>query len=433
MFSVLVSTLALADPCGMVPPLFVGNGPAPQGIERQGLQQTYTFFRDGVQTIAIRPGFTGDVDQFGMLVPLPAVPALRKIDDRTFEHLRSAVDPPVVRVQVVRRRVNFGLPMAQKSAPPMSAAPGLELARDEVRVVKEEAVGMYEVAVLEAGSARALQRWMDDNAFRYPAGMDRTVEDYVRSGWMFVAIKTRVGAMAGVTPRPGQRSVNPGMPDGASFDGFVQGMAFRFRVDEPVVPMRLAVFNGDDTHNRVFVLSEGPSRINEVPQGFVRRQVSGRQLYANVTEPLDYVVSGGGRLRASEVAELDGLRNPEPYVAAARDLMAADIMAASRRELSLPFEESEKELLRINEALGLRGAEIDVLVHDQVSDLRGQAVQPAVQDLAEMTLTVVDGSFDPETLSEKNLTFSTWRMPPAQNRFEVWNDRAEGPQHWVYR
>ena len=86
-------SVAFADPCGMVPPIYLGTEVP---ITRIGLQQTYVFHRDGVQTIAIRPGFTGDVQQFGMLVPLPAVPALRKIDDRTFEHLRAAVDPPEV-------------------------------------------------------------------------------------------------------------------------------------------------------------------------------------------------------------------------------------------------------------------------------------------------------------------------------------------------
>ena len=31
------------------------------------------------------------------------------------------------------------------------------------RVIKEEAIGMYQVVVLEAGSAKALNRWMDEH------------------------------------------------------------------------------------------------------------------------------------------------------------------------------------------------------------------------------------------------------------------------------
>ena len=67
---------------------------------------------------------------------------------------------------------------------------------------------MYEIAVLEAGSANALQKWMDQNGFQYPKGMDGPVEDYVAAGWPFVAVKTRVGRVSNVarcdnsTPMP---------------------------------------------------------------------------------------------------------------------------------------------------------------------------------------------------------------------------------------
>ena len=94
----LLSLSAHADPCGMVPPAWVP--PGDPGIVRMGEQVTYSFFKEGVQTIAIRPGFVGNVEEFGMLVPLPAVPALRKIDDRTFGQMVAVVDPPVVTVQI---------------------------------------------------------------------------------------------------------------------------------------------------------------------------------------------------------------------------------------------------------------------------------------------------------------------------------------------
>ncbi len=390
--SLLLVKTALADPCGMVPPVWVGQGPAPVAIERTGLQQTYVFFRDKVQTIAIRPGFTGSVESFGMLVPLPATPALRKIDDRTFDHLANAIDPPEVTVHIYETAaIGAIFEEAEDGAVARSdSAPGgMALRRDEVRVEKEEAVGMYEVAVLAAGSSTALQRWMDEHSFRYPDGMDDTVEDYVAQGWRFVAIKAKVGGLSGISPRPGMRDVDPELPRGARFDGYVQGMAFRFRTDEPIIPMRLSVFNGDDTHNRVFLFTEQPARLADISTGFVRRQVRGRVLHDNLTSPLPLVVNGG-ELLEHELAQIEPLRDPDPYVVAARDLLAADLMSASRGELSLPFEEQEKELLRINEALNLRGAAIDGVVAQEVSQLRARAVAPALTDVLEMTLSVVD-------------------------------------------
>ena len=79
-----------ADPCGMVPPIYVGDG-AP--IARVGDQNTFVFFKDGVETFVIRPAFEGKVDEFGMLIPFPAMPELRKA-------FRAAIDPPEVVIDV---------------------------------------------------------------------------------------------------------------------------------------------------------------------------------------------------------------------------------------------------------------------------------------------------------------------------------------------
>jgi hypothetical protein len=153
-------TPAWADPCGMVPPIYVGNE-AP--ITRVGLQNTYVFFKDGIETFVIRPGFSGKVDEFGMLIPFPTPPEIRKVPDEIFQHLEKAVDPPEVVVDLVPRPVR----RAQARPTSASAPPDSDRLRfDAVRVLRQEAVGMYEVAVLEAGSASALKRWMDDHGYK---------------------------------------------------------------------------------------------------------------------------------------------------------------------------------------------------------------------------------------------------------------------------
>ena len=72
---VVSPTVAQADPCGMVPPIYLGEGVP---IVRVGDQNTYVFFKDGVETFVIRPGFSGKVEDFGMLIPFPTPPAIRK-------------------------------------------------------------------------------------------------------------------------------------------------------------------------------------------------------------------------------------------------------------------------------------------------------------------------------------------------------------------
>src|SRR5688572_23439266 len=65
-FALVPLSFAAADPCGMVPPIYIQG---PSAITRVGDQITYVFYKDGYETFVIRPGFNGKVEEFGMLVP----------------------------------------------------------------------------------------------------------------------------------------------------------------------------------------------------------------------------------------------------------------------------------------------------------------------------------------------------------------------------
>ena len=93
-----IASVAWADPCGMVPPITVEQ--VPDLITRQGRQKTYVFYRDGIETIVIRPGFKGKVEEFGMLIPFPSAPAIRKVPDEIFAHIAAAIDPPEVEIDL---------------------------------------------------------------------------------------------------------------------------------------------------------------------------------------------------------------------------------------------------------------------------------------------------------------------------------------------
>ena len=62
---------------------------------------------------------------------------------------------------------------------------GLEV----VNVLREEAVGMYQVAVLEAADPKALEAWMTAHQYVYPKGMDGVCAEYIEAKWCFVAVK----------------------------------------------------------------------------------------------------------------------------------------------------------------------------------------------------------------------------------------------------
>src|SRR6185369_3019478 len=148
------ASAALADPCGMVPPIYVNDN---SSLVRVGDQQTYVFYKEGkdgeagLETFVIRPGFKGKVEDFGMLISFPSPPALRKVSEDIFPQIANAIDPPEVVVDLRwpgkdgRWAMLGAFDNRDKKA---DSATSLKLMADEVRVVKQEAVGMYEVAVL---------------------------------------------------------------------------------------------------------------------------------------------------------------------------------------------------------------------------------------------------------------------------------------------
>ena len=423
-------TLAvLADPCGMVPPIYPSGESIP--LARIGDQETYVFFKDGIETIVIRPGFTGKVDEFGMLIPFPTPPAIRKVPDQIFLHITAAIDPPEVMVDLRQLFSNEEEPSEADGggSDDFSGDRSRRLRFDAVQVLRQEAVGMYEVAVLEAGSSTALKRWIDDHGYKYPDGMDEACDDYVAARWCFVAVKTKVGQKAGVDPRPGQRNTKSKLPDGSTFDGHVQGMGFRFKVDELVVPMRLSAFNEGELHNIVYLLTEGPHKIRFIPEEYVVRQVSGERLYKNVTQPLPIRIIGGTdrEIPVWWRKSLPAQRNPAPHNGAAKELFASDLLAVDNEKLALPHEEQEKELLRIGERFGLRGPEIDKLNEQSLAEHRERIVRQSLEDLQRMTLTVIDGDFPRELLARHNLRFAEYKMPSRRNDSKNYDAKLKSP------
>ena len=419
-------SVANADPCGMVPPIYTGPGTP---ITRIGAQKTYVFYADGVETIVLRPGFSGKIDEFGMLIPFPSVPAIRKAPDHIFPHVAAAIDPPEVVVHVGRMFAPGNVNMFARSQLSNQAQGSAGLKFNQVKVLKKEAVGMYEVAVLAAGSPKALKKWLDDHGFRYPDGMDKPCQQYVDAKWCFVAVKTKVGQKEGVEPKPGQRRVKNKLPGGATFDGHVQAMGFRFKTPRLVVPMRLSAFNAGRLRNIVYLLTDSPRKIRSIPEEYVVRQVTGKDLLRNVNEPLPLRIIGGTEadIPKSRRQNLNKQRDPKPHNGAARDLFAADLRATGSGQLSLAHEEQEKQLLAIGERFGLRGTEVDRLNADALAKDRESTAGEALAGLANMSLTVIDGDFPREVLAQQNLAFDAYRMPARRNRPESYDAKNNGP------
>ncbi|MCH8921846.1 MAG: hypothetical protein IIA67_01720 [Planctomycetes bacterium] len=104
-----------------------------------------------------------------------------------------------------------------------------------------------------------------------------------------------------------------------------------------------------------------------------------------------------------------------------------DLLAVSSKRLSLPHEEKEKELLRIGERFGLRGAQIDKLNAGSLADERAKTIKQSLENLKGMTLTVIDGDFPREVLAGRNLTFGQYRMPARRNTAAFYDAKQKKP------
>src|SRR4029453_5284787 len=148
-------------------------------------------------------------------------------------------------------------------------------------------------------------------------------------GWCFVAEKAKVGGKANVDPKPRMQRVDTKLPTGANFDGHGEAMGFPFKTDKLILPMRLSAYNEGEMHNIVYLLTDGPRKIRSIPEEYVVRQLTGRKLFPNVTQPLPLGIIGGTEVDIQDWQRqsLPQQRDPRPHNGFAKELFAGDLLA----------------------------------------------------------------------------------------------------------
>lgn len=215
----LVSTVALATALGaaaLLPPKPAGAMCGPIGrpdqvVEVDGDQRVFIYHRNGMEDLVLQAAIRGNGADFGMVLPLPAVPDIRKVERVFFDDLFAMTRT---------RQVDFA---EGRAAPPGGAgmqadAPELE----RVEVVKQNIVGPFETVVLKAKKLEALNGWLADNGYKTTDENQRLMQSYLDKDWFFVAVKVSV---------EGRQQ---------EFDGRVQPMGFRFPTKTIVLPTKMA-------------------------------------------------------------------------------------------------------------------------------------------------------------------------------------------------
>lgn len=210
-----------------------------QPVLVKGDQRVFIYHRRGMQHLVLQNSFEGQASDFGMILPLPAPPEIKKVDRKFFAQL----------IQLTN------LPQAGKLAARESAgAADTQATPPQVVVINRQVVGVFEAVTLGATDADALTKWLDDNRYTY----DKTAVDlfrhYVAQKWVFVAIRAKLGAAK------------------TRFDGALQPMGFRFPTDAPVLPTRMAAANPKGMFFDMYIVTDHGVTLPDFPAAFCKHR-----------------------------------------------------------------------------------------------------------------------------------------------------------------
>ena len=243
-------------------------------------QRALLIYRNGVERLEIESSVDGEGQRFGWIVPVPSLPTeIEKASPGLLRTLSLNVQPEIVHrewenawsekgwIAAAAMVLLWALIVISAGTMPRWAAMLLllflvllastlvsagaifrassdQLGRETpgVKVERNEVVGNYEVSLLKAEAAEALNQWLDQNGFAsFSAEGDTIVADYIRQGWHFVAAKLRREGGEALDPHP---------------------LGLTFKAQKPVYPMRLTALSGSSVALELFVVSErGASRL----------------------------------------------------------------------------------------------------------------------------------------------------------------------------
>ncbi len=166
-------------------------------------------------------GSTSSQGEFGWLLPLPAKPAPMQLGTQeVFDQLIASTQPRYFLTTVIDPscgQQNGTRGAASPTAGGDSAGSGGSGGGESGPLVSREAVGPYDVAVLDARDGAAMFQWLADNRFAVPPGTQNAAGPYQRPGAYFLALKLLTGAS----------------------DGDLQPVVIKYKSDRPMIPIVL--------------------------------------------------------------------------------------------------------------------------------------------------------------------------------------------------
>src|SRR5256886_9425704 len=197
--------------------------------------------RDANRTvISMRNDFQGDLSEFALVVPVPAVLQKSQIhvgDPKIFERIDAYSAPRLAEYfdpnpcEVSRRERLMG---AMNAAPAsMAKEQGRKDKALGVTVEARYTVGEYDIAILSATESNGLEKWLRLEGYRIPSGASQALQPYIRQNLKFFVARVNLAEQA----KTGFSYLRP--------------LQFAFESERFMLPVRLGMLNAKGSQDLV--------------------------------------------------------------------------------------------------------------------------------------------------------------------------------------
>ena len=214
--------------------------------------------RQGQRTVlSMQNNYQGPPQDFAMVVPVPVVlqeENVKTLPDDIFDRVDKLAAPRLVEYWeqdpcYVEEPMNFpgGIPDAP------GAVKSTVSSGDAVKVEAQFAVGEYDIVILSAKDAGALDGWLRANQYQIPAGAEPLLRPYVQSGMKFFVAKVNTEKVAFEN---GQAMLSP--------------LRFHYDTQDFRLPVRLGLVNAKGKQDLiVHILAEQRYEAANYPNVFI--------------------------------------------------------------------------------------------------------------------------------------------------------------------
>ena len=206
--------------------------------------------RDGDKSvITMYNDFKGDVKDFAMVVPVPVVLQkgdIKVIDNGIFQRLNDYSAPRLVEYFDEN-------PCEPKVLYERMVAPAMNKAKDETKIVNDEALGItveasytvgeYDILILSAKESSGLQTWLSGNGYKIPKGAEEVLEPYIKSNLKFFVVKVNLDEKE----KTGLENLRP--------------IQIKFNSPKFMLPIRLGMANADGDQDMIIYAFTRQGRI----------------------------------------------------------------------------------------------------------------------------------------------------------------------------